>query len=79
MLLQIARLQAGQWLFINGATGAVGQAAMRIARGIGTEVVGRVRVALNDQDSLDISYFRGGNGTVPREISPPGSLICGSW
>jgi NADPH:quinone reductase-like Zn-dependent oxidoreductase len=36
------RLQRGQKLFINGATGAVGQAAIEIARGIGAEVVGRV-------------------------------------
>ena len=31
----------GQKLFINGATGAVGHAAIAIARGIGAEVTGR--------------------------------------
>lgn len=42
VLVKSARLERGQRLFINGATGAVGQAAIAIARGIGAEVVGRV-------------------------------------
>ncbi len=37
-----ANLKRGQRLFINGAMGSVGQAAIAIARGIGAEVVGRV-------------------------------------
>jgi NADPH:quinone reductase-like Zn-dependent oxidoreductase len=37
-----ARLARGQKVFINGAMGAVGQAAVAIAREIGAEVVGRV-------------------------------------
>ena len=42
VLVQHARLQRGQKLFINGAMGAVGQAAMAIARNLGATVAGRV-------------------------------------
>ena len=41
-LVNQARLARGQKVFINGAMGAVGQAAIAIARDIGAEVVGRV-------------------------------------
>ena len=42
VLVKSARLQRGQQLFLNGAMGAVGQAAMEIARALGADVVGRV-------------------------------------
>ena len=42
VLVKNAGLERGQKLFINGATGAVGQAAIAIARGISAEVTGRV-------------------------------------
>ena len=41
-LVKLAQLARGQKVFINGAMGAVGQAAVAIAREIGAEVVGRV-------------------------------------
>lgn len=41
-LVQFGRLAPGERVFINGATGAVGQAAVSIAQGIGAVVVGRV-------------------------------------
>ena len=41
-LVKSAGLKTGQRLFINGATGSVGQAAIAIARNIGADVVGRV-------------------------------------
>lgn len=41
-LVKSAGLKSGQRLFINGATGSVGQAAIAIARNIGADVVGRV-------------------------------------
>ena len=41
-LVQKGKLARGQKVFINGAMGAVGQAAIAIAREIGAEVVGRV-------------------------------------
>ena len=41
-LVKQAQLARGQRVFINGAMGAVGQAAIAIAREIGAEVVGRV-------------------------------------
>ncbi len=41
-LMKSARLQPGQKVFINGAAGAVGQAAIAISRAVGAEVVGRV-------------------------------------
>jgi len=40
--IKIARLKRGRKLFINGATGAVGRAAIAIARERGAEVTGRV-------------------------------------
>lgn len=42
VLVKKAGLARGQKLFINGATGAVGHAAIAIAREIGAEVTGRV-------------------------------------
>ena len=42
VLVKNAGLARGQKLFINGATGAVGHAAIAIAREIGAEVTGRV-------------------------------------
>lgn len=42
VLVKHARLQRGQKLFINGALGAVGQAAIAIANHLGAEVAGRV-------------------------------------
>ena len=42
VLVQNAHLARGQKVFLNGAMGAVGQAAIGIARDIGAEVVGRV-------------------------------------
>ena len=42
VLVKSARLQRAQKLFINGATGAVGLAAIEIARALGADVVGRV-------------------------------------
>ncbi|GGA39376.1 NAD(P)-dependent alcohol dehydrogenase [Dyella nitratireducens] len=41
-LMQKARLKSGQMIFINGAYGAVGQAATQIAKAVGAFVVGRV-------------------------------------
>lgn len=42
VLVKAAGLKRGQRVFLNGASGAVGQAAIAIARDIGAEVVGRV-------------------------------------
>ncbi|KGB98538.1 NAD(P)-dependent alcohol dehydrogenase [Burkholderia cepacia] len=42
-LARKAQLKAGQTVFINGAYGAVGQAATQIAKAMGATVVGRVR------------------------------------
>src|SRR5450631_2561527 len=42
VLVNIAGLRAGQRLLINGASGAVGQSAIAIARAIGAMVIGRV-------------------------------------
>lgn len=56
VLIKIARLERGQKLFINGATGAVGQAAIAIARERGAEVTGRVGPKSIDQaESLGLS------------------------
>lgn len=41
-LVQSARLTRGQRVFVNGALGAVGHAAIAIARDIGADIVGRV-------------------------------------
>ena len=42
VLVKSARVQRGQTVLINGATGAVGRAAIQIARVLGADVVGRV-------------------------------------
>jgi len=42
VLVKKAGLKRGQTVFINGAMGAVGQAAVSIARGIGAQITGRV-------------------------------------
>lgn len=42
VLVQKAELKAGQKVFINGAYGAVGQAATQIAKSLGAYIVGRV-------------------------------------
>jgi NADPH:quinone reductase-like Zn-dependent oxidoreductase len=42
VLIKNAQLKRGQKLFINGASGAVGQVAISIARDIGADVAGRV-------------------------------------
>lgn len=42
-LVHKAKLKPGQTVFINGAYGAVGQAATQIAKAIGATIVGRVR------------------------------------
>jgi NADPH:quinone reductase-like Zn-dependent oxidoreductase len=42
-LVHKAKLKAGQTILINGAYGAVGQAATQIAKSLGATVVGRVR------------------------------------
>lgn len=48
-LVQKAKLKAGQTVFINGAYGAVGQAATQIAKALGASVVGRVRADLMNE------------------------------
>lgn len=47
-LMKVGQLRFGQNVFLNGASGAVGQAAIAIAREIGVEVVGRMRAELVD-------------------------------
>jgi NADPH:quinone reductase-like Zn-dependent oxidoreductase len=55
-LVKNARLMRGQKLFINGAMGAVGQAAIAIAHEIGAEVTGRVGPAsIAQAQSLGLS------------------------
>lgn len=47
-LVEKAQLQPGQSVFINGAYGAVGQAATQIAKAVGASVTGRVGVDCMD-------------------------------
>ncbi len=55
-LVQYGHLGPGERVFINGAMGAVGQAAVTIARGIGAYVVGRVGPrSMNDAVSLGLT------------------------
>ncbi|AXL53689.1 hypothetical protein DSC91_007244 [Paraburkholderia caffeinilytica] len=54
-LVQKGRLKAGQAVFVNGAYGGVGQAAVRIAKAFGASVTGRVGPgALADAKTLGI-------------------------
>lgn len=51
-LVQYGHLKPGERVFINGAMGAVGQAAVTIARGMGAIVVGRVGPRSMDEAQL---------------------------
>jgi len=57
ILVKYAGLKRGQTLFLNGATGAVGHAAIAIAREIGAEVTGRVGPqSIAQAQSLGLSH-----------------------
>ena len=51
VLVKEARLRRGQRVFVNGAMGSVGQAAVTLARSIGADVVGRVGRGSTEQAS----------------------------
>lgn len=68
-LIRAGRLQRGQRVFLNGASGAVGQAAIAIARTVGAEVVGRVRPQLvGETTSLGLSRALDYTRPVPAEL-----------
>jgi NADPH:quinone reductase-like Zn-dependent oxidoreductase len=70
VLIKSARLQRGQKLFINGATGAVGLAAIAIARDIGAEIVGRVAPrAVAHARSLGLSLALDYTKPVPQSLN----------
>jgi len=57
VLVKHAGLESGQKLFINGATEAVGNAVIAIAREIGAEVTGRVGPqSIAQAQSLGLSH-----------------------
>jgi NADPH:quinone reductase-like Zn-dependent oxidoreductase len=69
VLIKKARLQRGQKLFINGAMGSVGQAAISIAREIGAEVVGRVgSQSIARAHSLGLTSVLDYNKSVPDSL-----------
>ena len=68
-LVRHARLQRGQKLFINGAMGAVGQAAMAIARDLGAQVAGRVGpTAVTQAQSQGLSPALDYTGPLPAAV-----------
>ncbi|MCE9687344.1 NAD(P)-dependent alcohol dehydrogenase [Shewanella sp. AS16] len=67
--VQIAKLKAGQTVFINGAFGAVGQAATQIAKALGASVVGRVRAELiNDAKGIGMDIALDYTQPVPENL-----------
>jgi NADPH:quinone reductase-like Zn-dependent oxidoreductase len=69
VLVKHAGLTRGQKLFINGATGAVGHAAVAIAREIGAEVTGRVGPqSIAQAQSLGLSLALDYTKPVPKEL-----------
>lgn len=69
-LMQKAGLKAGQTVFINGAYGAVGQAATQIAKAAGATVVGRVRA-----DSMEAAKAIGVDTVLDYEQPIPLHLL----
>lgn len=68
-LIKAGHLQRGQRVFLNGASGAVGQAAIAIARDAGAEVVGRVRPQLvSEATSLGLGRALDYTRPVPNEL-----------
>lgn len=69
VLVKHARLTRGQKLLINGATGAVGHAAIAIAREIGAEVTGRVGPqSIAKAQSLGLSLALDYTKPVPKAL-----------
>lgn len=69
VLVKSARLEPGQRLLINGASGAVGQAAIAIAHGIGAEVVGRMgSQSVENAQSLGLSLALDYTKPLPSEL-----------
>lgn len=69
-LTQKAKLKAGQKVFINGAYGAVGQAATQIAKALGAFVVGRVGA-----DSMNAAKAIGVDTVLDYRQDIPGNLL----
>lgn len=68
-LVKFARLARGQRVFINGAMGAVGQAGVTIAGGLGAEVVGRVGPRfLNDALSQGMTQVLDYTQPLPEDL-----------
>jgi len=76
-LFRLGQLQEGEWVIVSGATGAVGQAAIQLARAKGARVVALVRstserwmsnsggiqaIAHSDPNDLDAVVREGTNG-----------------
>lgn len=69
-LVRKAKLKAGQTVFINGAYGAVGQAATQIAKAMGASVVGRVRA-----ESMNAAKSMGVDAVLDYKKPIPGNVM----
>lgn len=68
-LVRKAKLKAGQTVFINGAYGAVGQAATQIAKAMGASVVGRVRAeSMNATKSMGVDAVLDYKKPIPSNV-----------
>ncbi|MFZ6675929.1 NAD(P)-dependent alcohol dehydrogenase [Undibacterium sp. Xuan67W] len=75
-LIKKARLKPGQKIFLNGALGAVGQAAIAIAQSIGAEITARVGPhSLEQAQSLGINVVLDYTKPVPSSLDSGFDLV----
>ena len=69
-LTRKAHLKSGQHIFINGAHGAVGQAATQIAKMLGASVTGRVGThSMSDAKALGMDMVLDYTQAIPRNLA----------
>jgi NADPH:quinone reductase-like Zn-dependent oxidoreductase len=75
-LVQKGRLKSGQSVFINGAYGGVGQAAVHIAKALGASVTGRVgSSALSDAKALGIDQALDYKQEIPASLNQKFDIV----
>lgn len=72
-----ASVKRGQRIFLNGALGAVGRAAIAIAQDLGAEVTGRVgKGALEEAHALGLKTVLDYAKPIPLDLQKSFDLVC---